>query len=203
MVISGRLRLRSGTWWLDSQATNGPIHISNKFEDNTAGINGNTAVLSFDIASLSLNHADTHYETPDNGKFVFKIDGHEVASFTKAQLTANDLQHFEVVINDSDYAAGSTHTLELIDQSTGDSASGFAVDNIKINDVTICEPAPVDPHHNGELKAEWTFENHTQATGDEIGCSNRLLEFEQWAADIRATPRSGRGRLGDRSAGAW
>ena len=35
-------------------------------------------------------------------------------------------------------------------------------------DVTAPEPVvdPVDTPHNGDLKAEWTFENHTQSGGD-------------------------------------
>jgi hypothetical protein len=49
-------------------------------------------------------------------------------------------------------------------------------------DVTAPEPV-VDQHHNGALAAEWTFENHTQAGGDNTGTPNGFWNLNQWAAD--------------------
>ena len=48
-------------------------------------------------------------------------------------------------------------------------------------DVTAPEPV-VDQHHNGALAAEWTFENHTQSGGDNVGTPNGFWNLNQWAA---------------------
>ena len=36
--------------------------------------------------------------------------------------------------------------------------------------------------------AEWTFENHTQAAGDNVGTPNGFWNLNQWAADQSAVP---------------
>lgn len=55
-------------------------------------------------------------------------------------------------------------------------------------DVDVRAPAPppivvADTHHNGALVAEWTFENHTQAGGDNVGTPSGFWNLNQWAAD--------------------
>jgi hypothetical protein len=52
-------------------------------------------------------------------------------------------------------------------------------------DVTAPEP-PVDTHHNGNLVAEWTFENHTQANGDEVGIPTGFWDLSNWVATYEA-----------------
>jgi hypothetical protein len=47
--------------------------------------------------------------------------------------------------------------------------------------------APVPTHHNGDLMAEWTFENHTAAAGDNIGDTpTGFFQLNNWAADHAA-----------------
>jgi hypothetical protein len=41
---------------------------------------------------------------------------------------------------------------------------------------------PVDTHHNGDLMAEWTFENHTVAAGDDTGTPTGFWNLNNWAA---------------------
>src|SRR5262245_14488383 len=54
-------------------------------------------------------------------------------------------------------------------------------------DVTAPEPAPpVDTHHNGGLVAEWNFENHTQANGDEVGIPTGFWDLSQWVSNYEA-----------------
>ena len=107
------------------------------FTDTTAAVNGQTAVLEFDVAKQDLEYLNQTYATHPDASFAFKIDGTTVATVTAAELlTANEMQHFSIGI--SGYAAaGDTHTLGLVDVSTQSSVTGFALDSIKISDWVI------------------------------------------------------------------
>ena len=124
----------TSAYWLDTQNSPGPISISHEFVDPTGG----KAQLSFDIGIQSLEFNGQHYETDSDAKFQFKVDGNVVAEFTHDQLVdlagENNLAHFEVLIDTG--AAGSSHTLELVDVSAA-GYTGFAIDSIKINDWVI------------------------------------------------------------------
>src|SRR5262249_12770094 len=52
-------------------------------------------------------------------------------------------------------------------------------------DVTAPEPV-VDQHHNRALVAEWTFENHTQAGGDNVGTPNGFWNLNDWVQTYEA-----------------
>jgi hypothetical protein len=89
--------------------------------------------LSFDIGIQSLDYQGQHYATDPDAKFEFKI-----ASFSAADFAApNVMQHFEVDIAGSDYLAGNTHTLELVDATSDASFTGFSVDSIEIHDWVV------------------------------------------------------------------
>ncbi|QIG49428.1 hypothetical protein G5V57_17915 [Nordella sp. HKS 07] len=53
--------------------------------------------------------------------------------------------------------------------------------------VTAPVPPPVDTHHNGALVAEWNFESHTQANGDEVGIPTGFWDLSQYSASYEAS----------------
>jgi hypothetical protein len=118
-------------FWLDTRNSPGPVDMSHTFIDPTGG----KAQLSFDVATQSLDYQGQHYATDPNGSFAFKVDGKVVAEYTTAQLNAaggeNHMLHFDVQFDTG--AAGSQHTLELVDLSAP-GFTGFAVDSIHVND---------------------------------------------------------------------
>jgi hypothetical protein len=63
-------------------------------------------------------------------------------------------------------------------------AGGNKMADTSVNE-TIIKPVdpPVDPHHNGALAVEWTFENHTQAGGDNTGTPTGFWNLKDWAHD--------------------
>jgi len=127
----GNIVSTSGGFWFDTQNSPGAVDVSHTFTDPTGG----KAQLSFDVATESLDYQGQHYATDPNGAFQFKVDGHVVAQYTTAQLNGlggeNHMLHFDVQFDTG--AAGSQHTLELVDLSAP-GLTGFAVDSIRVND---------------------------------------------------------------------
>jgi hypothetical protein len=117
-----------GNYWLDTQASPGPIDISHQFTDTTGG----NTLLSFDIGVQSFGS----YSTASNATFDFKVDGVVIAHIVAADLydpAPNLMHHFDVNFNDG--AAGLQHNLEMVDTSpTPPSNVGFALDNVAIHD---------------------------------------------------------------------
>lgn len=152
-------------FWLDTQNSPGGIDIYNSFVDTTGG----RFLLTFDIGTHDFGTGNME-ETNPNAVFEVQIDGVAVKTLTAAQVNAlaggNDkMAHIEVVVDgfNPDYAT--SHQIRLVDKTPStDGYVGFAIDSINIYDWddTKCGT-------DGELKAEWTFENHTQEGGDNIG----------------------------------
>jgi len=122
-------------FWLDTQNSIGPINLSHVFNDSTAAASdGVTAVLSFDIAKQDLGSVGT---TDPDATFEFRVDNVVVKEVTASELTAfNTLQHFDIEIAEYADLTDSSHTLSLVDTTTG-SYIGFAVDSITIQDWVI------------------------------------------------------------------
>jgi len=133
----GNIDATSGGFWFDTQNSPGRVDISHTFTDTTAAVAGTTSVLSFDIATQSLDYLGQHYATDPSASFEFRIDGFTVAHINASQLaTPNEMQHFE--FNVTGYInAGDTHTLEVVDTSNDDGYVGFAVDSVRIDDWVI------------------------------------------------------------------
>ena len=145
--VSGKLGgivATSGDYWLDTQNTPGGIAIKNTFTDTPDAPtgDGNTAVLSFDIAKMTVNWGGTFFSTDQDASFDFLIDGHVVAHFgadasgdhNPENWADNTMQHFDVYIKDTDYDGTGEHTIELHDTTGTAGYFGFAVDSIQIND---------------------------------------------------------------------
>jgi hypothetical protein len=131
----GGIKTTSGDFWLDSQNSPGGIDISHTFTDTTEAVQGTTSVLSFDIGIQSLAFNGQHYETDPNASFDLKIDGAVVAQLKASDsefATPNKMVHIDIPI-ESYAAAGTQHTLELIDTSAP-GYTGFAIDTIHIHD---------------------------------------------------------------------
>ena len=68
-----------------------------------------------------------------------------------------------------------TDKLEIRETGAND-AYGALIDNVKV--LTSCPPAD---HKNGALVAEWNFESHTQANGDEVGIPQGFWDLGTYA----------------------
>ncbi len=96
-----------------------------------------------------------------------------MTNFDPSSATAWSTAHLSLTGN-----ASGNNILEIREAGAEDSY-GALIDNVQV--MTVC--APVDTHHNGELAAEWTFENHTQANGDEAGIPTGFWNLSQWVND--------------------
>jgi hypothetical protein len=66
-----------------------------------------------------------------------KVDGNVVADIHASDFAnSNTWQHFDFVINTG--AAGSQHTVELVDATANSGYAGFAVDSIQVHDWITC-----------------------------------------------------------------
>ncbi len=114
----------------------------------------------------------------DPNAYVEILWNYEVVKTVHASDLAdpNKFYNFSAVV----HANGNMDTDQLMIRSggTGTSSQGLAIDHIVLNELTEC-----DTHHNGALAAEWTFENHTQSGGDNVGTPNGFWNLNQWAAD--------------------
>jgi hypothetical protein len=136
--VLGGIDATSGDRWLDTQNTPGGIDISHTFTDTTAAIDGKTAVLSFDIAKMDVKWDANNYVTDPNASFEFRVDGSVVAQIDAADFANfNEMKHFDIAIEGSDYSSGTTHTIELVDTTATDHYFGFAIDSIQINDWVV------------------------------------------------------------------
>jgi hypothetical protein len=123
----------SGDWWLDTQNSPGPIDISHVFVDAT----GDKAQLSFDVMKEAVTFAGSNYATDPNAELLMKVDGNVVADIHASDFAnSNTWQHFDFVINTG--AAGSQHTVELVDATANSGYAGFAVDSIQVHDWITC-----------------------------------------------------------------
>ena len=122
------LHSTDGHYWLDTQATTGPINTSHTFAD----ANGGRALLSFDIASEAAG-------TYANQTFEFKVNDVVVKDIlawnSSARRHENSFYHFEVLVNTIGGTAGN-NTLTMHDTSSP-SNDGFAIDNILVHDWII------------------------------------------------------------------
>src|SRR5262249_25743131 len=102
-------------YWLDTMNSPGLINLSHQFTDTTAAVGGKTAVLSFDIATQSLDYLGNHYQTDPNATLEFRIDGQMVHQFNASEFaTPNVMQHYDIAIAGYANNASDTHTIELV-----------------------------------------------------------------------------------------
>ena len=136
-------------------------------------VEGKTYTLSFDYAS----RADTPSENGNTDTFDVYWNGEKVGSFDP-----NASDHWTTASITVTGGAG-TDSLEFRETGSND-AYGALIDNVKVVGCNAEDtPDPVDVYHNGALVAEWTFENHTQAQGDNTGTPTGFWNLSQWAAD--------------------
>ena len=120
----GNIASTSGDYWLDTMNSPGPIDITSSFVDPTGG----QAEVCVDIGTQALEYLGQPFATDPNGLIQFQVDDVVVAQFTAAEVQAaangnNTLAHFDFLINTG--AAGSSHTIEIVDASSQVGFTGF------------------------------------------------------------------------------
>ena len=148
-------------------ATHGVIDLNAFFWDIVGGDNKLDNVVGL-TNNLNMNGVGTPAGTQwDDARVISPAGSHQ------EQLTAGT------------YAAHSTRDYNLGNISVEDfNAFGIrAGGNKMVSTDGTFTAAPVDPHHNGALTAEWTFENHIASAGDNTGTPTGFWNLNQWAAD--------------------
>jgi hypothetical protein len=125
----------AGGFWMDTQNSPGQVNISHDFTDTTAAVAGKTAVLEFDIAKQNLTYQGVNYATASDASFEFRIDDVAVATIHASDLVGDNVMHHQT-INLAGYAdmTDNVHTISLVDTSSNQSFTGFAIDSIQIHD---------------------------------------------------------------------
>ena len=134
-------------------------------------VEGKSYTISFDYAARGdvgvMNDATTDlFDVYWNGAKVGSFDPNASDRWTNASITVT--------------GAAGKDTLEFREAGSNDLV-GALIDNVKVVGCNA-EDTPPAVYHNGGLMAEWTFENHNQAGGDNTGTPTGFWNLDQWAA---------------------